>query len=39
MEKKFKSKFDKSLHLTVFSLKEQEQFNDFKSRLLDTKEF
>ncbi len=39
MEKKFKTDFDKSLHLTVFSLKEQARFNDFKNRLLDTKEF
>jgi len=39
MEKKFKSDFDKSLHLTVFSLREKERFDDFKNRLLDTKEF
>jgi predicted nucleotidyltransferase len=39
MEKKFKADFDKSLHLTVFSLREEERFDDFKNRLLDTKEF
>jgi predicted nucleotidyltransferase len=39
MEKKFKNNFYKSLHLTVFSLKEKKQFNDFKNKLLDTKEF
>lgn len=39
MEKKFKTDFDKSLHLTVFSLREQKSFDDFKNKLLDTKEF
>lgn len=39
MEKNFKTVFDKSLHLTVFSLREEERFYDFKNRLLDTKEF
>jgi len=39
MEKEFKRNFNKSLHLTVFSLKEKEQYYDFKNRLLDTKEF
>lgn len=39
MEKNFKTDFDKSLHLTVYSLREEERFHDFKNRLLDTKEF
>jgi hypothetical protein len=39
MEQDFKLCFDKNLHQTVFSVIEKQKFDDFKYKLLDTKEF
>lgn len=39
MKKDFKSYFNKHLHQTVFTINEKQNFNDFKNKLLDTKEF